>query len=187
LADPGRLVDIGRTVRGEDFDTVSYPTYLNVRDRATSLSGIYALELEPRAMSLGGRGEAERVYGALVSGNYFSVLGTTPELGRTLHAADDEAGGRQVVVISRDLWERRFESDTALVGQTIILNGRPFGVVGVAPRGFQGTTLLKPDLWIPISNVGLVRDNAELLTSPVQMADSGVAGTHSGTAGAAFP
>ena len=76
LAAPDRLVDLGRTQRGEGFDTVSHPFYRSVRERATTLDGVYATRLEPTPMSLGGRDAAERVFGTIVSGNYFTVLGT---------------------------------------------------------------------------------------------------------------
>lgn len=152
LAAPDRLVDLGRTTRGEGFDTVSYPYYRSVRERATTLAGIYAYHLEPTPMSLGGRAEAERVYGTMVSGSYFPTLGTRPVVGRLLRDEDDvTVGGHPVAVISHELWERRFATDPGIVGQSVVLNGRPFTVVGVTPRGFQGTTLLRSDVWVTLS------------------------------------
>ncbi|HJR59659.1 MAG TPA: ABC transporter permease [Vicinamibacterales bacterium] len=153
LAQPDRLVDIGRAGRGgATFDTVSYPNYSDIRDRVTTLSGVYAQQLEPTPMSLGGNGDAERVYGALVSSNYFSILGTTPHLGRLLRPQDvDTPGGTPETIISHDLWTRRFASDPAVVGRPVAINGYPFTVVGVASPRFQGTTLLAADLWIPLS------------------------------------
>ena len=64
LAEPSRLVDIGRTQDGAGFETVSYPNYRDVRDRATTLSDVYAYRVEPQPISLGDGREAERVYGA---------------------------------------------------------------------------------------------------------------------------
>ncbi len=152
LAAPDWLVDLGRTQRGEGFDTVSHPFYRSVRERATTLEGVYAIRLEPTPMSLGGRDAAERVFGTIVSGNYFTVLGTRAAYGRTLEDRDDGAAGESpVTVISYELWERRYNSDPGIVGQSILLNSHPFTIVGVAPRGFQGTTLLRSDLWLPIS------------------------------------
>ena len=75
LAGTDRLVDIGRVSRGAEFDTASYPNYADIRDRLTTVTGVFAHLIEPTPMSLGGNGEAERVYGTLVSGNYFSTLG----------------------------------------------------------------------------------------------------------------
>ena len=166
LSDPGRLVDVGRTDADTSFDTVSYPTYRDIQERSTTLEGLYAYEIEPRAMSLGGRGDAERVYGALVTGNYFTLLGTRPAAGRLLTSEDDVAGkSRDVVVISHELWTRRLGGDIALIGQQLLINGHPMTVIGVTPRGFQGTTLLKSEVWVPMTNLAVVRRDASLLTS----------------------
>jgi predicted permease len=167
LAEPDRLVDIGRTDRGQGFDTVSYFYYRQVRERATTMKGVYACFLEPTAMSLGGRGEAERVYGSVVSGSFFPSLGTRPVYGRLLEDRDDETvGGHPVTVISHELWERRFSSDPNIVGQSIGLNGTSFTVIGVAPRGFQGTTLIRSDLWVTLSMIvqAVPRENQRILT-----------------------
>ena len=152
LADASELVDIGRTRREGEFDTVSFPNYKDLRDRTTSFSGIYAHQVEPTPMSLGGDGGAQRVYGALVTDNFFTVLGTRPHVGRVLQIGDDGApGANAVAVLGHDLWTRRFASDAAIVGRQISINGYPFTVVGVAEPGFQGPTLLKADLWLPVS------------------------------------
>lgn len=156
LTAPDRLVDIGRSTRGRGFDTVSYPNYKDVRERATTLAGVYAVETEPRPMSLGGASGAERIYGQLVTGNYFDVLGTSAARGRLLRDEDDRSGGPHVAVISDELWERRFAADPAIVGREIVLNGGSFAILGVTPRGFQGTTLLRADLWVPASLVAAV-------------------------------
>ena len=153
VADQGRLVDVGRTQEGRGFDTVSYPSYLDVRARTRQLDGLYAFDIEPEAMSIGGEGGPERVFGTVVSGNYFSVLGVRPRLGRVLGDMDDREGGPPVAVISDRLWARRFGSDRAILSRPIVLNGRPVAVVGVAPAGFQGTTLLASDVWLPIASV----------------------------------
>src|SRR5687768_2676360 len=147
-----RLVDIGRHRGGDDFDTASYPNYRDLRDRATSFSGIYAYTLEPAPMSLRLDSDAQRVYGALVSGNYFETLQVRPEIGRLIGRADDGTpGSRAVAVLSHDLWLRRFGSDPQVVGRPVTINGYSFTVLGVAPRGFQGTTVIKADVWMPMS------------------------------------
>ena len=150
---PGRLVDIGRTQDGHGFDNSSYPNFRDVRARVTTLSDVYAIRLEAQPMGLGGTDGAERIYGTLVSGNYFSILGTTPALGRLFTDDDDRnaAGSPAVMVISHDLWLRRFGGDPAAVGSTVPINGHPFAIVGVAPRGFQGTTVMRSDAWMPFS------------------------------------
>ena len=105
-------------------------------------------------MSLGTQGDAQRVYGDVVSANYFTVVGARPQFGRLLQDADDAPGSSHaVVVLSHELWTRKFGSDPAIVGRPIALNGHPFVVVGVASQGFQGTTMMRPDLWVPITAV----------------------------------
>ena len=168
IAEHGRLVDIGRTQDGNDFDNSSYPNYRDVRARVTTLTDVYAIRIEPQAMSLGSEQGAEQIYGAVVSGSYFQVLGTRPHAGRLLIDADDERapGSHAVMVISHELWQRRFGGDPNVVGQTVPLNGHSFAIIGIAPRGFQGTTVMRVDAWVPISATPLTtpRRNANILT-----------------------
>jgi predicted permease len=154
LSDPSRLVDIGRTQNGSGFDNLSYPNYRDYRERQKSLTDVYAARPDPVPLSLATSSDAVRIYGAVVSANYFAILGVRPLLGRTLQDRDDAPGNsHSVAVLSYDLWARTFGGDQSIVGQTISLNNRPFMVVGVAPAGFQGTTLMKPDVWTPIAGV----------------------------------
>jgi predicted permease len=172
-AEPERLVDIGRTRNGRGFDNSSYPNYLDVRARTTTLSDVYAYRVEPQPISLGATTGAERIYGGLVSANYFTTLGLQPAAGRLFTSDDDTAGGRtaqvggsSVVVLSERFWRRRFDGDPSIVGRTVDLNGRPFTVVGVAPAGFQGTTILANDVWVPITAADLLMPRGgSLLTS----------------------
>ena len=151
---PNEIVDVGRTQDGSGFDTSSYPNYVDLRGRNTVFSGLAAYEIEPRPMGLGGKTDAERIFGVKVSGNYFSVLGVRPAAGRFFVPEEDRvAGERRSAVLSYDLWHRRFQKDPAIVGQTVILNGYPFAVVGVAQKDFRGTSLLAPDVWIPIHSL----------------------------------
>ena len=147
-----RLVDIGRHRGDDDFDTISYPNYLDIRDRASSFTGIYGHTLEPAPISLTVDGAAQRSYAALVTGNYFETLNVRPELGRLLRREDDGTpGSSAVAVLSHDLWVERFGSDGTVIGRQVTINGFPFAIVGVTPRGFQGTTILKADVWLPMS------------------------------------
>ena len=167
LAEPSRLVDIGRTQDGAGFETVSYPNYRDVRDRATTLSDVYAYRVEPQPISLGDGREAERVYGAPVSGNYFRTLGTIAARGRLLNDSDDLPGGPPVAVISYDLWQRRFSGSDDTIGRTVTFNGHPVTIVGITSRGFQGTTLMRSDAWLPLamSAVAAPRLSERLFTS----------------------
>ncbi|HET9566771.1 MAG TPA: ABC transporter permease, partial [Vicinamibacterales bacterium] len=157
VSDPDRLVDISRTENrgGPGIDPVSYPDYLEVRRRATTLEGVYGyqLELQPASLRLENTG-AERVYPGVVTTNYFEVLGVSAIVGRTFGMGDgEEAGSSPVVVLSHRFWARRFGSDPGVVGRTLYLNGYPFTVVGVVPEGFLGMTVVAPDVWVPASMI----------------------------------
>jgi predicted permease len=91
--------------------------------------------------------------GMLVSGSYFPVLGLQPALGRLLGPADDQnIGGHFVAVLSHAYWENQLGADPAVLGQPIIVNGQSMTIIGVAPRGFEGTTLgARPRVFVPIS------------------------------------
>jgi putative ABC transport system permease protein len=151
VADPDRVVDIGRTRNGREFDNSSYPNYQDIATQAKTV-GVYAVDLEPSSVALGGESGAERVYCTLVSGDYFQILGVTPQAGRLLTRDDDRApGAARVAVLSDRLWRRRFSADRSIVGKPVVLNGTPFTIIGVAPPGFRGTTLLSPELWAPMT------------------------------------
>ena len=168
VAEPERLVDIGRAQNGSGFDNSSYPNYLDLRSRNTVFAGVFAYRPEPQPMSLGGRDGAERIYGSLVTTNYFTILGARPEVGRFFANADgDQPGATPLVVLSHAFWTRRFKADSSIVGQTIDLNTHPFTVVGVAPEGFHGTNILTADVWVPLTMLAeaMPRRSASLLTS----------------------
>src|SRR5262249_33214568 len=125
---------------------------------------MFAYAATPMSMSEGG--QAERVVGELVSGDFFNVLGVEPYLGRVFSQADNlTSGGSPVAVISYNFWQRRFAADPQIVGKTINLNGYPFTVVGVAAQGFNGVEVgVAPDVRIPIMMNGQVRPG----TPPVE-------------------
>jgi predicted permease len=149
--EPAQLVELYGTLHnGADITIQSYPNYKDYRDRNTVLSGLCAYRVVVSALSHGGRNE--RVWGYLVSGNYFDVLGVKPALGRAfLREEDQTPGSHPVAILSYGCWERRFGSDPSIVGQTVQFNGRPFTVVGVAPKGFIGTEVAyAPEMFIPM-------------------------------------
>jgi predicted permease len=154
VADPDALIDIGTRTPGGGFGNSSYPNYLDVRRRATTLDGAYASGLFPRAMSFSGAGDSpatERVFGTLVTGNYFSVLGATPAAGRLFDPETvDRPGADPVVVLSHRFWTRRFNRDPSVIGRAILLNRQSFTVIGVAAERFQGPGVRAGDLWLPM-------------------------------------
>ncbi len=164
--DPGRLVDVGRSQDGRGFDTNSYLNYLDLRSRSRSLASVAAYDFSPEPMSLATGDGAVRVYGSLVSANYFETLEATPARGRFFSARDgEEPGAAPYAVLSHHFWTSHFGGDETVVGRRLELNGHPFTVVGVARRGFGGTTVFRPDLWVPASMIAqaMPRASAEEL------------------------
>lgn len=92
--------------------------------------------IRDRNFNLTGSGEPERLYGARVSANLFSLLGVQPALGRTFLKDEDTSGREKVIVISHDLWNRRFGGDPGIINRTVSLDGQPHVVVGVMPEDF---------------------------------------------------
>jgi len=133
---------------------VSFPNYRDVRDLNQVFSEVAAMRFAP--MNLSQDGGNARIWGYLVTGNYFDLLGIKPVLGRLLTPADDvQTGGHPVAVISHSLWATRFGSDPSVIGKTVRLNNHAFTIIGVTPQGFVGTqVVLSVDLWVPFAMIG---------------------------------
>ncbi|HEV3062828.1 MAG TPA: ABC transporter permease [Vicinamibacterales bacterium] len=114
----------------------SWPDVQDIAGATRSLDGVAALANAPGGMTLTGSGEAVQLPVRIVSGNFFEVLGVAATVGRTLTNADDLPASTPVVTLSDALWRQRFGADPGIVGQALTLDGRPFRVTGVAPRGF---------------------------------------------------
>ncbi|MCI0562773.1 MAG: ABC transporter permease [Nitrososphaera sp.] len=157
-----------RTERG-GYGDLSYPDYIDYRDRNSVFSGIAAYYTTD--FHLGASNEVQRSSGEFVSGNYFTVLGVKAALGSPLLPEDDRAGsGRTVAVISHRLWHDRFNADPNIIGKTVDLNTLKFDIVGVATEGFSGIEIGKTtDIWAPVSILALMgrepNDNRNLLAS----------------------
>ncbi len=129
----------------------SYPMFRDLERVQTVFTGIAAHRDFGANIAYGGVSEGGDC--ALVSGSYFPVLGLTPQIGRLLNQNDDrQPGSGRVAVLSYDYWRRRFGERADVIGQSILVNGQPLAIVGVAPRGFHGTTLPgRPLMYVPIS------------------------------------
>ena len=164
VVEPARLVDIGSARNGVGFGPSSFPDYLHIRQRATTVDGVYAYSRFPQAMSVGSTGEgvsAHSIFGNVVTVNYFAVLGAIPAVGRLFDAGDsDQPEASPVVVLSHLFWTRRFNRDPAIVGRTLTLNGHPFTVIGVASEGFHGTGIRALDVWVPMGMMRAVTSHA---------------------------
>jgi predicted permease len=136
-----------------DGRSTSYPDYADYRDQTSGVFEGVGAHFPFVPASVGGRGEPERIFGQLVSGNWFSVAGVTPALGRGILPGEDKVPGRDAVIVLGDsLWRRRFAADPSIVGRPILVNGQPFTVIGVTPRGFRGTDRgIVPEFWAPIA------------------------------------
>lgn len=138
-----------------DCDVVfSYPMFRDLERAETPFSGIAAHY--PFYANVAFRGRAtsvEGVEGVLISGSYFPVLGLRPALGRLLAPADDQTPGTNyVTVLSYRYWANQLGADPKVLNQTLLINGQPMTIVGVAPKGFEGTTLgARPNIFVPIS------------------------------------
>src|SRR5262245_53769100 len=134
--EPGRLVFLSQQMPGLGPNSyLSYPHFARVRDTATTIDGILAMT--PRQLGLEYKGQSELVQGLCVSGAYHTTLGLRPALGRLLGNQDDTPSG-EAAVISYAYWQRRFGLSPSILGEGISVNGVPFTIVGVEPRGFVG-------------------------------------------------
>ena len=157
VADGGRLVEVlehnAKASGIESYSNLSYPGYVDLRDHNRSLSGFAAFDGDPHVVSWSHGGQGEMVYGQLVSGNFFSVLGVEPALGRFFRPDEDKGGSSApTVVISNSFWQRQLGGDRAALGRVLVLNGASYTVIGVAPQSFAGVILgSRHDFWTTLA------------------------------------
>ena len=149
----------------------SYPVYRGLLKNNSVLDGLLAFKDD--GMNATVRGTAQQVQAEMVSGNYFSVLGVKPQLGRAIQPSDDAVPGQgTAAVISDGLWEREFRRSKDALGQTITLNQAAVTIVGVAPRGFTGlkNAQTSADVFVPLSLQPVVdsKGSKSLLADPDQ-------------------
>ena len=152
VAESERLVTIETLTAAGGYIDSSYPDFRDYRDQAQLLAGVIAFHDRP--LSLGEDDQPERVWAEFVSGNFFNMLGVRPRAGRFFLPEEqgDAPGKSPVVVLSANFWERRFNSDPAIIGQTVRLNRQELTVIGIAPPEFTGTIVgLAFDLWVPLT------------------------------------
>ena len=145
------LVLPGYQIDGRPMRPFAAYQFRALRSNADALSDLAAFR--PIPVSVTYRGESEIASGQLVSGSYHELLGVTAAVGRTLTPADDSSSeSGSVAVIGYGYWQRRFGGAADAIGRSIEVNGRPFTIVGVTPRGFAGTEAGRPvDVTIPLS------------------------------------
>jgi predicted permease len=155
-SDPSRLVGLFvRHTRSGAIDGMGYVDYVDYRDRSGIFSGLAAAAGAPLNLVVPGASgatAADMVWGEMVTENYFSVLGMHAARGRFFSPADAPQGANTFAVLSYESWQNRFAADPDIAGRTIRLNGTPFTVTGVAPRGFRGMRMFGfwPEIFVPI-------------------------------------
>ncbi|HME10572.1 MAG TPA: ABC transporter permease, partial [Bryobacteraceae bacterium] len=151
-----------KDVRNQGFLPVSWQNYKDYRDKCDAFSGLAAVG--GVGVALRTDSEPRQVFGEMVSGNYFSVLGVQAALGRTFLPEEDGApNAHPVVVLSHSFWTNQFGANRGIIGQVLTLNGYGYTVIGVAPPNFQGTNAFGgPSFWAPIAMYHQLADFADL-------------------------
>ncbi len=156
--DPHRLV----ALNWDGAVNMSYPNYLDFRNRNAVFSDLIATRFNPVSMSLRAR-QNFRVWGYEVTGNYFETLGVEPALGRFFGPSED---CHPIVVISHRWWQSHLASDPNVLGESVKINGFPFTIIGVAPQSFSGTELIvTADYWVPMNMEAQIEPGREWLRS----------------------
>ncbi len=157
---PGQVVGIYSHdhTRPNSYRGFSYPAYVDVRDGATSFSQVTAFSLA--FVGIGEGTATRRAFAAAVTPNYFATLGVDLLAGRTFTPDENRPGSlAAVAILSYDYWKSH-GGDQAMLGSTFRVNSRPFTIVGIAPRGFTGTSMVvSPDVWVPMGAQPLVAND----------------------------
>ena len=166
IFNPGEVFSVYDTSdKAASLSAFSYPDYVDFRDRNEVLAGIAAYRFCPISLSYSNHNE--RMWGYLVSGNYFDVLGVKTTLGRTFLADEDRMpNASPVAVLSYEYWKTRFNSNPGIAGESCILNGHTFKIIGVAAKGFFGTEVaFVPDVYVPMMMASEIEPGSRWLTS----------------------
>jgi len=164
--DSSRIVTIWETDANRNIvrGTASPAEFLDWRDMNHSfaeLSGWRSL-----LFTITGNGEAEQVHGSQVSGNFFRMLGVGPVIGRDFSSEDEKPGSEQVAILTYALWQRHYGGDSSVIGKSILLDEKPYTIIGILPRSFSLFGVAPDlDIWVPFAfnRAQLNRENHELV------------------------
>ena len=162
--DPNQLMMLWETdsSRGQQRGSSSYLNFSDWRDQNHVFERMASFHNSDFTMT--GRGDSARVQGGVVNADLFPLLGATPMMGRVFLPSEDEpSDSSRVVVLSQDLYQKRFNADPNVLGQTLVLDGKIYTIVGVMPRSFQFPIQNEPiELW---TTVAIDREGKEPITS----------------------
>jgi len=148
---PAEVVTVEGTSTKATRSSISYPDYVDYRDRARSFDGLAAFVVTPFGFASRPDALPQVKYGVLVSGNFFRTMGVEPALGRGFRADEDQVPGRDaVVVLGWDFWKQQFAGDPGAIGKKVRLNGIDFTVIGVAPEDFAIDQFLRLAMYVPL-------------------------------------
>ncbi|MGH9747209.1 MAG: ABC transporter permease [Candidatus Acidiferrales bacterium] len=152
VQDSSRLVAVETVMPDGAYHTSSYPDFKDYRDHNHVFSGMIGFELIGANLRLEKELQPQRDWGLIVTENYFDLLGVNAARGRTFHTADANGPNSDpYIVLSDGLWRRRFGSDPKVIGTSIQINQHPFTVIGIAPRGFNGTIVgIAAEYFVPM-------------------------------------
>jgi len=140
------------------FRGFSYPTYRDIREQNNVFTEVMAYNLA--MVGLGQKGDTRRAFAATVSSNYFSLLGVPPMHGRAFSAEEETPGHAvPVAIVSYNHWAKH-SFDPTLLGSQLLINGHPFTIVGIAPKGFTGLMqIISPEVWLPLGTYDQVAND----------------------------
>ncbi len=149
VANSSRLISLYTSdYSGPQYGGSSYADFMDFKARSDVFENLTAFT--EFSSTLRSETQADRAAGLLVSENFFDLLGVQPSLGRTFHVDDQPAS---VLVVSHQLWQRRFGGDSSLVGKTVFLNNNSFTVIGITPESFTGVDLGRsPEIFVPMQS-----------------------------------
>jgi len=156
----------------KSFRGLSYPTFQDIRQQNKVFTDVMAHSTA--IIGVGEKGDTRRTIASIVSSNYFSVLGVAPVHGRAFLPEEETLGKPAHVAIVSDRYWKKQRRDARVVGSEILINGRPFTVVGIMPEGFTGTAhIIGPEVWLPLSVHDDVRNDFQRSAARVPLSERG--------------
>ncbi len=151
VRDPSAVYDVSSTTPDNPFEGVSFPDYRDLRETSRSFAGLVAYRLTPLAAAANADAAAQIRLAALVSDNFFQVIGVEPLAGRTFLPEEAHSPGEPRAIISYELWQQQYALDPSVIGRVLRLNGIVFTVVGVLPEPFTGLDrFVRPTIYVPL-------------------------------------